>query len=70
MEAEKAKAVNNFDALPMADRWSLYRLWVSISVKEASERSKQMRRAYNKVVNELEVLNSTGDIQIMRQSKV
>ena len=70
MPIEKAKGIKNLEVLSMRERWSLYRLWVSISLNDASEKIKINRRQYSTVVKQLEELLSTEEIQIMRRSKV
>ena len=70
MPIETAKGIKNLEMLSIRERWSLYRLWVSISLNDASEKIKIKRRQYNNVVKQLEELHSAEEIQIMRHSKV
>ena len=71
MPIERVKAIKSLDnILSIRERWSLYRLWVSISLNEASEKIKIKRRQYSHVVKQLEELHSAEEIQIMRKSKV
>ena len=70
MPIETAKGIKNLEMLSIRERWSLYRLWVSISLNEASKSIGINRQKYNRISKQLEELLSAEEIQIMRHSKV
>jgi hypothetical protein len=72
MAEERARALTGDDlgALPLRDRWALFRLWTTLARRRLIAVIQTSQREYGECVRQLGELQSLGDVEVMRKAKV
>jgi hypothetical protein len=70
MSEDRARALTSFDGLALRDRWALFQLWTNTARRELVAKIQHSQQEYGNCVRRLAELQSLGDVEIMKKSKV